>query len=169
MEPMQLTTERLAIRELGGEDLDFVASMLGDSEVMAYWPRTYSRSEAEDWIANQQARYRRDGYGYWILNRRETGEPVGQAGLLRQEFEGRVEVGLGYILHRPFWGQGFALEAARRCLQHGFLTLGLAQIVVLIRPENERSVHLAEKLGAQLEGETIYAGFVHRIYTVHPE
>lgn len=169
MEPVQLATERLSIRELRDIDLDFVASMLADANVMAFWPRTYSRPEAEAWIANQRTRYERDGYGYWLVSRRETGEPVGQVGLLRQEFDARVEVGLGYILHRPYWGLGYALEASRECLRYGFHTLGLTQIIVLIRPENERSLHLVEKLGAQLEGETLYAGFVHRIYKVLPE
>jgi len=161
-----LETERLRLRELQPEDLDFAAEMLADPEVMKYWPRPIDRTEAEVWIQRHQARYREHGFGYWLAERASDGVPVGQVGLLRQEFDGRIEVGLGYMLHRPYWGQGYALEGARACLEFGFDELGLERIVILIRPENEPSLRVAAKLGADLEGETDYAGFRHQVFVV---
>ena len=46
-------------------DLDFVTGMLAHPEVMRYWPKCYDRNEAADWIRRQQARYAKDGVGYW--------------------------------------------------------------------------------------------------------
>jgi [ribosomal protein S5]-alanine N-acetyltransferase len=162
----ELETPRLMIRELRNDDLDFVAEMLGDPEVMRFWPAPYTRDEAAEWIRRHRARYQDDGFGYWLVMHRESGVPLGQIGLLRQEFDGQTQVGLGYMLHRPFWGQGFACEGARRCLEFGFRELGLREVAVLIRPENVASVRVAERLEAVRESETDYAGFRHAVYWI---
>jgi Acetyltransferase (GNAT) domain len=62
-------------------DLDDMASLLGDDDVMRYYPRPMSRSEAQDWIARNQRRYRVHGFGLWIVNLRGSGEFVGDCGL----------------------------------------------------------------------------------------
>ena len=77
-----LETPRLLLRELGVEDLDFIAELLGDPLVMRYWPRPYTREEAAEWIRRQQQRYARDGHGYWLAVEKASGQPVGQVGLL---------------------------------------------------------------------------------------
>src|ERR671917_591908 len=107
-----LETPRLILRELDPDDLDFVAALLADPEVMRYWPRPYTREEAEAWVRRQRERYARDRHGYWLAVEKATGQPVGQAGLLTVEVEGVEEPALGYIIHRPFWRRGFAVEAA---------------------------------------------------------
>lgn len=168
MSRVVLETERLYLREIEPEDLDFFAEMLGDSETMAFWPRPQSRSEAKDWIERHRQRYADHGYGYWLVVRRADRAPIGQAGLLHQEVEGESMTGLGYMIHYPYWGQGYAIEAARACLDHAFSSLRLGSIRVLIRPENLRSVHLAQKLAATFVKRTEYAGFVHDVYEVTP-
>lgn len=162
----QFETDRLLLRELKPQDLDFAADMLGDPEVMRFWPRPLTRQEAADWIERHRRRYAEHGYGYWIAIRKADMEPVGQVGLLRQEFDGRAEVGLGYMLHRPHWGQGYAYEGARACLDHGFEKLSLERIVILIRAENAPSIRLARRLGAVWTGATEYSGFTHEVYAV---
>jgi RimJ/RimL family protein N-acetyltransferase len=52
-----LETDRLMLRELTLDDLDFVAEMVAHPEVMHFWPKTYNRNEAEVWIRRQQERY----------------------------------------------------------------------------------------------------------------
>ena len=158
-----LVTPRLVLRELACDDLDFVSEMLAHPEVMYFWPRTYHRKEAEAWIHRQHERYAQDGYGYWLAVEKVSGKPIGQAGLLRQEVDGAPETGIGYIIHRPFWRQGYATEAARACRDHAFATLGKERLVVLVRPENLISLAVARKLGVRLERETIFAGFVHSV------
>lgn len=168
MSAFQIESDRLLIRELQDSDLDFVAEMLGDSEVMRFWPKPYSRVEAADWISRHRKRYEMDGFGYWLALRKVDARPVGQVGLLAQEFDGRRAVGLGYIVHRPFWRQGFAEEGAKACAQYGFENLGLEKIAILIRPENEPSIRLAEKLGAERISQTDYSGFAHDVFELCP-
>jgi RimJ/RimL family protein N-acetyltransferase len=51
-------TPRLTLREMTGADVDDMAALLGDERVMRYYPRPFTCSEARDWIARNQRRYR---------------------------------------------------------------------------------------------------------------
>ena len=161
-----LDTSRLLLRELDSGDLDFIADLLGNPQVMEYWPKTYSRSEAEQWLIKQQARYREDGFGYWLVLEKQTQQPIGQAGLLKMAIEDKPEIGLGYIFHRAFWKKGYAREAASACIDYAFENLNEARVVALIRPDNEASKRVAEKLNMMPAGLTNYAGFHHLIYLI---
>lgn len=145
-------------------DLDFVAEMLAHPEVMRYWPRCYDRGEAADWIRRQRERYARDGVGYWIAVRKDSGQPVGQAGLLVLQVDGIAEVGLGYIIHRPFWRMGYATEAAAASRDFAFRSRGIERVVALVRPENIPSRGVALKLGMRVEKRTQYAGYEHLVF-----
>jgi ribosomal-protein-alanine N-acetyltransferase len=128
-------------------DLDFVAAMLARPEVMRYYPRLYSRDEARAWIERQLDRYARNGHGLWLVLDRVTSEPVGQVGLVLQLVDGVEEPEIGYLIHRPFWRQGLASEAALGVRTWAFDTLGLERVISLIRPENLPSQGVARKLG----------------------
>lgn len=164
-----LRTERLVLRQLEPGDLDAVAEMLADPDVMRYWPRPHTREEAQAWIEKQLGRYARDGHGYWLVLDGASGTPVGQAGLMTLDVQGEPLVGLGYIVHRPFWRRGFATEASAGCLDHAFGPLGLERVIALIRPENVPSVGVADKLGMTPCGRTQFAGFDHLIREVTRE
>lgn len=47
----------------------------------------------------------------------------------------------------PFWGRGYAQEAARAALDDGFFRLGLDHIVAYTVPANQRSWRVMERLG----------------------
>jgi RimJ/RimL family protein N-acetyltransferase len=158
-----LQTPRLVLRELETDDLDVLAALLGDPEVLRHWPHPLSREEAAEWIARQRQRYADDGYGYWLLLERATGQPVGQAGLMECEVDGVSELGLGYIVARAHWRRGFATEAAAACLAHGRDVLHRRPIA-LIRPQNTPSIGVALKLGLRPGRTTIYAELPHVVY-----
>jgi RimJ/RimL family protein N-acetyltransferase len=159
-----LETKRLILREMSLADLDFVAAMLAHPEVMHHWPKCYNREEAAEWIKRQQKRYATDGVGYWLALDKASGQPVGQAGLLVLQVDGVEEIGLGYIMHRPFWGNGFASEAAAASMDYGFKALGRSRFIALIRPENVPSQRVALKLGMKLEKSTHHADYRHLVF-----
>ena len=162
-----LETKRLILREMSLSDLDFVAAMLAHPEVMLYWPKCYSREEAADWIKRQQKRYATDGVGYWLAIDKASGQPVGQAGLLVLQVDGVEEIGLGYIIHRPFWRRGFASEAAAASMDYAGKALGRSRLIALIRPENVPSRGVALKLGMEVEKITRHADYEHLVYVSH--
>ncbi|HET7452284.1 MAG TPA: GNAT family N-acetyltransferase, partial [Thermoanaerobaculia bacterium] len=108
----RLETPGLALREMGGEDLAFLAEMLADPEVMRHYPKPLSRAKAAAWIERQRERYARDGHGLWLVVRRDGSGPVGQVGLVVQEIDGETLPEIGWMIHRPFWRLGYATEAA---------------------------------------------------------
>ena len=163
MQPV-FETPRLVLREMSVADLDFIAEMLAHPEVMRFWPKCYERDEAANWVKRQQARYAKDGIDYWLVLEKASGRPVGQAGLLQLTVDDREEVGLGYIIHRPFWRQGFALEAAAASMDYAFNKLGRHRVVALVRPENLPSQGVARKLGMKVEKRTHHADYEHLVF-----
>ncbi len=159
-------TPRLRLRQMSLDDLDFVAAMLSHPEVMRFYPKLYSRQEATSWIERQLDRYERHGHGLWLAEDRATGEPRGQVGLLIQEVDGVEEPEIGYLIHRPFWRQGLATEAALATRDWAFGTLGLPRVISLIRPVNLPSQGVAAKLGMKPEKRTTSWNLEHIVFSV---
>ncbi|MCE9524628.1 MAG: GNAT family N-acetyltransferase [Planctomycetales bacterium] len=165
MKPI-LQTPRLLLREMHHADLDFLAEMLGDPEVMRYYPKTEDRAGAAANIQRQMDRYAQWGYGPWLVIHKETGEPIGRVGVIHQVVEGVGEAEVGYMIHRPFWRQGFAFEAAAACRDYVFNTLGRERVISLIRPENLPSQAVARKIGMQPEQEIMHHELRHIVFAM---
>ena len=159
-----LESNRLRLREMTMDDLDFIATMIAHPEVMRYYPELYSRAEAEEWINRQIGRYRSHGYGLWLVSDKATNEPVGQVGLAPQIVDGVEEPEIGYLIHRPFWRRGLASEAAMAVRDYAFEALGKDHVISLIRPVNEPSQGVARKVGMRPTRKTIYAGLEHLVF-----
>ncbi len=164
--PVILETPRLVLRELNGADLDFVADMLADPDVMRFSPAPYTRAEAGRWIERQQARYARDGQGLWLAAARSNGEPHGTVGLLWQDVNGAREPEVAYVLHRPYWGEGLATEAARATRDYAFATLEVPRVVSLVRPDNPSAQAVARKLEMTIVGRAPHDGVEHLVFAV---
>ena len=111
-----LQTRRLTLRELEKEDVGALRLILQDPLVMYAWEHAFTDAEIRGWIETNQARYQKDGCGYWAAQASETGKLIGMLGLLMEELDGERKLGLGYLLRRDCWGMGYATEVRRRCL-----------------------------------------------------
>ena len=89
-------TERLSIRELDSADAGFYLAMLTDPDFKANIADRGVRSEAQA-LASMQDRvftsYEVHGFGMWLVSRRDTGEAVGMAGLVKRDFLEYVDLG----------------------------------------------------------------------------
>ena len=153
-----LETPRLVLRGFRLNDLDAYAAMCADEEVMRYIGSggTVGRDVAWRHMALFLGSFALLGYGMWAVERRSDGALIGRAGFL--DPEGWPGCELGWLLAREAWGQGYALEAARAALQFGRRERGLRGVISLIRPDNQRSIALAERLGARNNGPIDFMG-----------
>lgn len=144
-----LSSERLILRPWREDDLDALAQLCADPEVMAHFPATLDRAGSAELLARLMAHQAEHGFTFWALQRREDAAFVGFTGLARVRFEAPFvpAVEIGWRLARPYWGQGYALEAARRALQFAFEDLQLDEVVSFTVPANQRSWGVMQRLG----------------------
>ena len=161
-----LETERLVLREFRAEDVDPMLAVLGDPEAMRFYPAPFDRAGVQAWINRNRERYRHDGFGLWAMLLKSTGEVIGDCGCVSQYVEDRKEVEIGYHVQRDLWGNGYATEAARACMEHAFSRLSQARVVSMIRPQNLNSRRVAEKNGLNCEKVIFWNGYEHCIYAL---
>lgn len=170
-----LETERLRLRKLTTKDYKELREMLGDAEVMAAWERVFAtkREIITEWIARQLNRYEKELVGYFAAVDKQSGEMVGQIGLMWNDIQGRRCLEVGYILKKSHWGEGYATEGAKACIEKAFENFGVNKVYVSIRPENTRSIAVAERIGMKPEGGFVkkYNGkkMKHLIYSISKE
>ena len=146
---MTLRTERLLLRAWRDEDLAPFAALNADPAVMEYFPAVLSRPESDAAAAHIRAELAERGFGLWAVEAPGVAPFIGFTGLAVPRFEAHFTpcVEMGWRLARAHWGRGYAPEAARAALAHGFGALGLDEIVSFTVVGNARSRRVMEKLG----------------------
>ena len=145
-----LESERLILRPPRPTDIAGMVVWLGDFNVsrnMSRVPHPYSEEDAEMFVAGIGPQREGRQHCFSVL-RKSDGMFLGGAGL--QENGGNVE--FGYWLGTPFWGQGFATEAAYRLVMHAFQDLGQEEVHAGWFYDNPASGHVLAKLGARHNG-----------------
>ena len=170
-----LETERLVLRDREPRDLEFLAGLYGNPRVMRYIGdgRTYDFGEVEARYARVDAMIAAGERERWnefkLVERKEDGAPLGQAGLLRCEIDGVDEVEVGWWFAPSAWGHGYATEAALALRDLAFGELGLDRLSVVLQAENARSVAVARRIGGELAGPAEYRGQRVTHYVVRPQ
>ena len=138
-----LESERLILRPARPSDVSAMTVWLGDYDVakmLARVPYPYSEGDAENFVAEP------DPYRF-AIQRKQDGLFLGMIALHPdQDYE------FGYWLGKPFWGRGFATEAAHRLVTYAFVELGRATVHAGWFVDNPASGHVLAKLGARHNG-----------------
>jgi RimJ/RimL family protein N-acetyltransferase len=143
-----LTTERLVLRPFQREDGAFLVRLLNEPSFIANIEDKGVRTRAQAilYIARTlQASYRDHGHGMYRVALRDTLQPIGACGLVQRDPD--PELDLGYAFLPAFWGQGYALEAARAVVEVARTDLGRRELFALVTPDNGRSIALLGRLG----------------------
>jgi RimJ/RimL family protein N-acetyltransferase len=168
---MRIETARLLLRRPVRADAGALESVYGDAEVMRYigdgtaWPHGRIVAALVRW----NGFWDDDGFGLFVVERREDGALVGDVGILawdpttwspgsRARIGPRAETEIGWTLARAHWGNGYATEAAVAVRDWALGELALARLISLIQPGNERSIRVAEKLGERYERDVVTHG-----------
>jgi RimJ/RimL family protein N-acetyltransferase len=149
-----IETARLRLRMFRAEDLDDLAALFADPDVMRYVAdgQPSGREEAHKALDSIIEHWRRHGFGRWAAEDKATGKFVGFGGL--RSLFGMPEV--VYHFATAHWGKGFATELGQASLRYGFETHGFDRIVAIAKPGNTASIHVMEKLGMRFEKRTSY-------------
>ncbi|KGM27710.1 GNAT family N-acetyltransferase [Photorhabdus luminescens] len=145
-----LETDRLIMRAWREEDRLPFCHLNNNAEVMEYFPATLTAEQSNTMVDTIIQRFEQQrGWGLWAVELKETGDFIGFVGLnipvAELPFSPCVEI--GWRLDKPFWGKGYASEAARKALDFAFTQLKLEEIVAFTAISNLRSQKVMERLG----------------------
>lgn len=145
MSGVRIETERLLLRPWRDEDRDPFWAMGQDAQVMEYLP-AIDRAESDELIDRQIEKQAEHGYCLWAAELKAENRFIGFCGMLPPH-DPFVEVEIGWRLAHATWGKGYAKEGARACLDWAWRELGVASVIAVTVPENERSWGLMLRLG----------------------
>jgi RimJ/RimL family protein N-acetyltransferase len=172
-ETPRIDTERLVLRRWDVDrDLDAYAAICGDPEVMRYIGdgSVAARDECAERLEHFETTWRERGFGLFALERRDTGELIGNTGLAVPDFLPEIlpAVEIGWRLGRAHWRQGFATEAARAVLAFAWDPVGLDRVVSIHAVGNDASGNVMQKIGMHLDRETVHPtnGRSVRVYAI---
>ena len=153
----EIETARLRLRMFTPDDLDVLAQIFADPDVMEHLGKDglpISKEETASALESMIGHWHRHGFGRWAVEGKADGKLIGFAGI--RFLEGQAE--LVYLLATEYWGRGLATEVAVACLRYGFEEKQFDVILALTRPLNTRSRRVMEKIGMRFDKEATYFG-----------
>jgi RimJ/RimL family protein N-acetyltransferase len=151
---MELVSKRLTLRPWRADERDVFAALNAEPQ-MARYLSPFSREKSDAMLERIVAHFAQHGWGYWAIEQRQGGAPIGSCGIMHVSFEvfftPAVEV--SWRLSSKFQGQGLAREAAQAVLDFAFRSIRLDRIVAFTASGNAPSWGLMERLGMHKIGE----------------
>jgi RimJ/RimL family protein N-acetyltransferase len=144
-----LHTKRLTLRPFEPSDAPAVQQLCGAYEIALNTlliPHPYPEGAAEEWISKHQSAFDEDKIVNFAI---DDGELAGAMGLVLKG-DGVAEI--GYWIGVPFWGRGYASEAAAEVVRYGFEERGLLRIFAMHYSRNPASGRVLQKVGMRYEG-----------------
>ena len=152
MDTPTLTTDRLQLRPVTMEDIEFIYTLFAASETNLY--STFDDLKTIEEAKDMYETYLKPGFPTHfrlLIELKDSKTPIGTIGLyLYSEKNKRAE--LGYDLAREHWGNGYMTEAVSEVIRYGFIELGLNRIEATVDTRNTNSYRLLERVGFKREG-----------------
>jgi len=167
-EACTIETPRLLLRLPDASDAHPLMEIHQDPEVIKYVTLTAPPGGITvAWrnVAMMIGHWHLRGYGQWTVLEKTSGAIIGRVGLFNPE--GWPGIELTWVIRRSRWGFGFATEAAREALAWSWNEVQADQIVSVIRPDNQRSIRVAEKIGERFERAEVMNGETMHLYAIH--
>ena len=148
-----LETKRLILRKWNKEDIEPFMKINQDPKVIEYLLGPMDLTQAENFINGANEFIDKHGFGLFAACLKDRGELIGFIGLNIPNFEADFTpcVEVGWRLGSQYWGNGYAPEGAKACLEYGFKELKLDKILSWTAEGNKKSIRVMEKLGMKYE------------------
>jgi len=145
----ELRTERLSLRRPNPADVDAILAIHQDPRAVAHNPSDAlaTREEAKALYQRWDGHWRRHGFGYWVVRRRDSWPPLGFCGTKVMEFRHRPVLNLFYRFSPEVWGSGLASEAATAVVEWAAEAGPGFPVIARVRPDNVASWHVASRAG----------------------
>ena len=161
---MQITTERLILREFESIDWPAVLAYQQDSRYLEFYPwPTRTESDVQKFVQcflNEQSESPRRRFQLAAILR-ENGALIGNCGIRRKP-DNDWEADIGCEIAPEHWRRGYATEAAKSMIDHGFGGMGLHRISSWCIADNRASARVLEKVGLREEGRLCENEFFKR-------
>ena len=145
-----LQTERLLLRPPAAADISRFVPLLNDYEVsknLSRVPYPYTEDDGCAWVVRAAGeRLRGESHPFVLIDKSDDAF-VGVCGV-----HAKLDFMLGYWIGKPYWGRGYATEAARRVVKFAFDELGAGALTARWIFDNPASGHVLEKIGFESNG-----------------
>jgi len=161
-------TERLTIRQLNTDDVEFVVRLLNEESFIRYIADKQVRTtdDAVNYLRNGPiSSYNNYGFGLNLVLLKGSDVPIGMCGLLKRDELDYPD--LGYAFLPEFWGKGYAREAAVSVLREEMARYSLDVVQAVTLPDNLSSNELLKKVGFILKGSIALYGLQNNLYEYH--
>lgn len=148
-----IETERLILREWRESDFPMLCDVFRNEETARFIGGVMPKFRVWRLMATYIGHWHLRGYGFWCLERKDTGEAIGFCGCWFPESWPEPEIGYGMVADSH--GHGFVTEAAIASLKYAYQKLGWTTAISFIDAKNTPSEGVAKRLGAHHEGEGI--------------
>ena len=155
-----LETERLLLRQLSEADAPFMLELMNEPDFHRFVGDRGLRTteDAAAYLVDKiLPSYEQFGFGFYLVELKPGGPPIGICGLVKRETLEWVDVGFAFL--EAFRGKGYAFEAAKAVIENGRTIFGLTRIVGVTAPDNQISIRLLEKLGLRYEKRIHLPGY----------
>lgn len=153
-------TERLLLRDWREEDVEPFVRNTNNEAVMRWLGGVKPPGFLERVLRDRfMAWPERDGFTFWVVERKADGELLGFCGLKRADGRNSPvagEVEIGWRLREDAWGQGYAREAAAAALRYAFESAGAGRVIALTVDGNAASWGLMKRLGMRRRADLDY-------------
>jgi RimJ/RimL family protein N-acetyltransferase len=150
---MKLETPRLVLRRWRDSDREPFSAMNADEEVMQFFSSKLTVEQSNLLVDKIEKQFVDKDFGLFAVERKQDKSFIGFVGLNQPTFESSFTpcVEIGWRVARPFWGLGYAPEAAKEVLRDGFERLGLNEILSMTAAINLKSIRVMQKIGMHID------------------
>ena len=166
--PVTFSTERIHIRPLIMSDKDWWNAYFESEKCMKYMPKSLLQNEdpSRTWIEKQLNRYKDGEFGLELITDIQTGDKVGQCGLMTQSVDNEIHLEVGYHLIDKYWKKGYASHAAKCFRDLAFKHFNAKELISIIHVQNQPSQNVAMSNGMTLWKETKFKQIDVLIYRI---